>query len=328
MQDYLGHFIVKADSPTRGGTFLLACISLRCASTSYSPCDEALLRTWRLPELTRRVRCHQTLAPLPLIIDFARLCATTVWLPLRHVWVANVIRPKTPDEMGQTSSRTRRASDSSIAPLNSALSVRELPHRHRLFFPHGTSAVNFSSSSLSPCALLEEADAASITRPAPPPSLHRVSELIDPHDLITSSMDGPCRPRSQYHGTPVMTHRAAPDLHKCLPPLIESPSGNVLGAQEFLAHPNRPLAIRERQESIRRVLEEAQADAMQEEETEKIRPHSWVRKEAKRSISSSIHTYFGENVEAKGLGLGKDQKAHVRLLDAEEKESRRCSSCF
>ena len=230
--------------------------------------------------------------------------------------------------MGQVASRSRRASDSSLAPLNNAAQGGELPRTRQPVLHHEMLATNSSSSSSVPSVLSQSTDVASITRPAPPPNLHRVSELIDPHDLITSSIDGPNRPQSQSRGTPVMTHRAAPDVNKRLPPLVESPSGNVFGAKEFLAHPNRPLAIRERQESIRRALEEAQADAMQDEEAEKIRNLSGVSKEAKKSISNSIHAYFGENVGAEDFEPGEDQKAQVRVPDSEERENGRCFSCF
>ena len=53
-----------------------------------------------------------------------------------------------------------------------------------------------------------------------PPHLRRLSELIDPHDLSI-------------------------DSH------VRSPSGNLLGPAQFMAHPDRPRSIRERQEKIR-----------------------------------------------------------------------------
>ena len=92
-----------------------------------------------------------------------------------------------------------------------------------------------------------------ITQPAPPPELYRVSELIDPHDLLSRSA-------SDYHmygyrnnlgpSAPLLGYSAVPNVHKELPKLVESPSGNLLGAKEFIAHPRRPLAIRELQEQI------------------------------------------------------------------------------
>ena len=38
-------------------------------------------------------------------------------------------------------------------------------------------------------------------------------------------------------------------------PLVQSPSGNVLDAKQFLEHPDRPLTIGERQARIRAALE-------------------------------------------------------------------------
>lgn len=45
---------------------------------------------------------------------------------------------------------------------------------------------------------------------------------------------------------------------------MQSPSGNVLGAEEFIAHPDRPLAMWERQERVvqatRKELERHEAE--------------------------------------------------------------------
>jgi len=46
-------------------------------------------------------------------------------------------------------------------------------------------------------------------------------------------------------------------MNKQLPMLVEDPSGRTIGPQEFLAYPDRPLAIRERQEMIRQAMERA-----------------------------------------------------------------------
>ncbi|MCJ1326990.1 hypothetical protein MMC10_003656 [Thelotrema lepadinum] len=106
-----------------------------------------------------------------------------------------------------------------------------------------------------------------ITPPAPRPDLWRVSELIDPNDLV---------PQSRHHSADVhdprrtgVTPDTSPqkrrplleaDKNKRLPTLVQSPSGNVFGAAEFAAHPKRPLAMRERQEGIKAALARAQAD--------------------------------------------------------------------
>ncbi len=58
-----------------------------------------------------------------------------------------------------------------------------------------------------------------VSRPPPPPRIRRLSELIDPADL------------------PIDAN-------------VRSPSGNLLAPEQFLAHPDRPLSIRERQAEI------------------------------------------------------------------------------
>lgn len=55
---------------------------------------------------------------------------------------------------------------------------------------------------------------------------------------------------------------------------MHSPSGNALGAEEFIAHPSRPLAMWERQE---RVLQ-ATREAMERFEAES-RAGTWSRME-------------------------------------------------
>lgn len=59
-----------------------------------------------------------------------------------------------------------------------------------------------------------------VSRPPAPKRLNRLSELIDPMDL------------------PAIGH-------------VRSPSGDILGAEEYFARPSRPRSIRERQETIR-----------------------------------------------------------------------------
>lgn len=59
-----------------------------------------------------------------------------------------------------------------------------------------------------------------VSRPPPPPRLRRLSELIDPEDINPNAR-------------------------------VRSPSGNLLAAEEFLKHPDRPPSMRERQEIIR-----------------------------------------------------------------------------
>lgn len=99
-----------------------------------------------------------------------------------------------------------------------------------------------------------------VSRPPPPARLRHLSELIDPLDLTEKSH-------------------------------VRSPSGNILGAAEFMMHPGRPRSIRERQENIRekvrsasrlaieaKLAEEAEEAARKEEkkkEKEKKRIFGW-----------------------------------------------------
>ncbi|KAL9632345.1 MAG: hypothetical protein Q9164_005374 [Protoblastenia rupestris] len=88
-----------------------------------------------------------------------------------------------------------------------------------------------------------------ITPPAPPRPLHRLSDIIDPRTVLEdvySPLNTPTRPRNS---------RVLSNSSRKKPPfsgrgIIQSPSGNTLGAHEFIAHPNRPLAMWERQERV------------------------------------------------------------------------------
>ncbi|KAI6881175.1 hypothetical protein KC360_g6803 [Hortaea werneckii] len=72
-----------------------------------------------------------------------------------------------------------------------------------------------------------------VSRPPQPSRLRRLSELIDPLTLGERSH-------------------------------VRSPSGQILGAAEFMAHPGRPLSIRERQEAIREKVRAATAKLAEE----------------------------------------------------------------
>jgi hypothetical protein len=65
-----------------------------------------------------------------------------------------------------------------------------------------------------------------VTRPPPPPRIRRLSELIDPADIPIDYS-------------------------------VRSPSGNLLAPEQFLARPNRPLSIRERQAEIQKRVRQA-----------------------------------------------------------------------
>ena len=80
-----------------------------------------------------------------------------------------------------------------------------------------------------------------ITPPAPPRVLNRLSEIIDPRDLIQDEL---------YLMTPTRHGSSSQAMPYTFRGLVQSPSGNELGAEEFIAHPNRPLAMWERQERV------------------------------------------------------------------------------
>ena len=140
--------------------------------------------------------------------------------------------------MGQSSSTDRRESTDSQAPLNPGLSAEKV---QETFY----SSVNpfFTDKASTPPA--------AITRPAPPSRMFRVSELIDPYDLLGMTSDN-------IVSIPQDSKRPGPlGSNKQLPILVESPSGRTMDPQEFINNPDRPLAIRERQESILRAVEAA-----------------------------------------------------------------------
>ena len=81
-----------------------------------------------------------------------------------------------------------------------------------------------------------------ITPPAPRRELNRLSDILDPIDILEDA----------YH--PVTdTPSKTPDARTILGvrTLVQSPSGNALGVNEFIAHPNRPLAMWERRERVK-----------------------------------------------------------------------------
>ena len=78
-----------------------------------------------------------------------------------------------------------------------------------------------------------------VTRPPPPARLVQLDELIDPETL------------------PIDTQ-------------IRSPSGTLLGFEQFLVHPNRPRSIRERQEYIMEKVRAASRVGHQDEPREEV----------------------------------------------------------
>ena len=224
--------------------------------------------------------------------------------------------------MGQISSKSRRASDSSTALLNEPLGWRQsddLPDGFLYTDYHAKSSHDTNNSSVSSLS----GSHTGITRPAPPPRLHRVSELIDPYDLIGHCPEEPDCKNARLNGTPVMSYKAEPDINKCLPPLIESPFGNVLGAQEFLAHPNRPLAIRERQESIRRALEEAEREELGKIE-EPQRTHQEARLSQKETTTALVGGVKVPTDKFAGCLYRREKGGYKRIQLAEERENGCC----
>lgn len=97
-----------------------------------------------------------------------------------------------------------------------------------------------------------------VSRPPRPSRLRRLSELIDPLTLGERSH-------------------------------VRSPSGQILGAAEFMAHPGRPLSIRERQEAIREKVRAATAKLAEEEAA----AAAAAKKKRKVSNASSYDFFTG-----------------------------------
>jgi hypothetical protein len=88
-----------------------------------------------------------------------------------------------------------------------------------------------------------------VSRPPPPPRIRRLSELIDPAEIPIDFS-------------------------------VRSPSGNLLAPEQFLARPNRPLSIRERQAEIQKRVRQAsrlgeQAEAVQDDAVRRDNSNGW-----------------------------------------------------
>lgn len=86
-----------------------------------------------------------------------------------------------------------------------------------------------------------------ITPPRPPHHLHRISELIDPLTLI---LPDPSTPPQRSRSNTLESQLGTDEARNSTGRFVQSPSGNLLGAEEFLNHPNRPLAMWERRERV------------------------------------------------------------------------------
>ncbi|KAL8698043.1 MAG: hypothetical protein Q9201_006790 [Fulgogasparrea decipioides] len=98
----------------------------------------------------------------------------------------------------------------------------------------------------------------SISAPAPPQKLLRLSELLDPDDLIRAedASSAPATTSQQQSTTPgagakdrAPSSTTTPQGQKRV--IVHSPSGNRLDAQTFAQRPDRPLTLAERQQKIR-----------------------------------------------------------------------------
>ena len=98
------------------------------------------------------------------------------------------------------------------------------------------------TSPTSPTSPFDSPFDADVTPPAPARTLNRISDIIDPRELLQDEiyLVTPIRHRSSSEPLATMTLRG----------VVHSPSGNALGAEEFIRHPNRPLAMWERQERV------------------------------------------------------------------------------
>ena len=99
------------------------------------------------------------------------------------------------------------------------------------------------SPSAADATALESSPISDITPPRRPQPIHRLSEIIDPRTLFASDAGGSHVPGSP--ASPAMSSPQSPTSG-----LVQSPSGNLLATEDFLNHPNRPLAMWERRERV------------------------------------------------------------------------------
>ncbi|MCJ1453728.1 hypothetical protein MMC28_004076 [Mycoblastus sanguinarius] len=161
--------------------------------------------------------------------------------------------------MGQTQS-TRKSSKSTnsasslltnhsftvLTPQTSPLTPT-FPYTDRTVpAPSGTS--NNAENPPSPAEGTEQPKSSpdsAITTPVPGRTLNRISEIIDPRDILNDD----------DHMLSPSTDAGSPNKPLTTPKtpragIVHSPSGNALDAREFIEHPRRPLAMWERQERV------------------------------------------------------------------------------
>ncbi|MCJ1417643.1 hypothetical protein MMC32_003987 [Xylographa parallela] len=203
--------------------------------------------------------------------------------------------------MGQSHSKeVRRGSSSSQTPLNRGLTVEKV---HEVFY-----------SSANP-NYVDAQRVSEITPPAPFQRLNRVSELIDPHDLLGITADD---------NIEAIMNNAAGNIgrNKKLPKLVQTPSGRLLGAQEYIADPKRPLAIRERQESILKAVTAARSGSVGSEGSE------CVATERNGSVATvgSRRTFEQSRVEEGRVAY--EKKLRAKALRADKGRCGCFSGCF
>lgn len=101
---------------------------------------------------------------------------------------------------------------------------------------------NTASDSLT-AAISHNQSSQSISYPAAPRTLTRLSELIDPYELFGADT---ISPMISSEASPQASSPA--DSTKRV--MVQSPSGNMLSASEFLERPDRKLTLAERRKAI------------------------------------------------------------------------------
>lgn len=205
--------------------------------------------------------------------------------------------------MGQVQS-SRRGSHSSNAPLHPR--AGSLDTAYEVFYGETNFQTNLPHRITIP--VIEIHQESVITRPEKPRVLRRMSELIDPLELMSSSegtyLHSSRHTNHSYSSTQRSTRTISPpNLEKQLPRIVQSPSGTTLGALEYTNRQDRPLAIRERQESIRRALERHERE---ERARQAIQAEVCTRSGRKGSGSST-----GTWAKSISSGAGSFEKARI-----------------
>ncbi|KAL8768773.1 MAG: hypothetical protein Q9209_005061 [Squamulea sp. 1 TL-2023] len=206
--------------------------------------------------------------------DRARLTKRPSALSLRSAPISNISTPPSSSKLSTPSPATTTTTTTTTA-INKAtnrLSTHSLRSLVRKKSTH--SLVSCRNRGISPSP--------SISAPTPPTKLLRLSEILDPEDMIREhrSLSGTPAP-----GTPLSPTHSDGDFPGLQPAdsggeakrlIIHSPSGAKLDAEEFLKRKDRPLTLGERQQKIREETKK-RADEARREGLERA-----MRKEGKR----------------------------------------------